>query len=177
MTGPSRGGRHRRLRLAVAARCAVATLLGAAAITLALVPGGARAADDLHLAQHLSFTDDSSDAFPIRGRHLADAKTGDGKATVIFFGASNCWNTNREAERLVSLYPKYKDRVRFVVVDVAHPSEAQKPLVEKHYEGAIPTVTVLAPDGSVLYDRAGETAATRGDAQPLAALIESALPK
>ena len=79
-----------------------------------LAPRPARAADDLHLAPGLSFTDDSSDAFPIRGRHLADATTGDGKATIVFFGASNCWNTNREAERLVSLYPKYKDRVRFV---------------------------------------------------------------
>ena len=142
-----------------------------------LAPRPARAADDLHLAPGLSFTDDSSDAFPIRGRHLADATTGDGKATIVFFGASNCWNTNREAERLVSLYPKYKDRVRFVVVDVAHPSDAQKDLVAKHYTGSIPTLVVLAPDGSVVYGRAGETAATRGDAQPLAAIIETALPK
>lgn len=151
--------------------CATALLLACAL----LAASSARAADDLHLAPGLSFTDDSSDAFPIRGRHLADATTGDGKATVIFFGASNCWNTNREAERLVSLYPKYKDRVRFVVVDVAHPSDDQKPLVAKHYHGAIPTVVVLAPDGSVLYGRAGETAATRGDAQPLAAIIEGAV--
>ena len=152
-------------------RLVLAALLAASAAPLA------QAADDLHLAPGLSFTDDSSDAFPIRGRHLADATTGDGKATVIFFGASNCWNTNREAERLVSLYPKYEGRVRFVVVDVAHPSDAQKSLVAKHYHGAIPTIVVLAPDGSVLYGRAGETAATRGDAQPLAALIERALPR
>ncbi|MBY0278830.1 hypothetical protein K2Z84_26135 [Candidatus Binatia bacterium] len=172
--------RHRALRRACVvrtARRAAATLLGAVAIAVAIFPAAVRAADDLHLAPGLSFTDDSSDAFPIRGRHLDDATTGDGKATIVFFGTSNCWNTNREAERLISLYPKYKDRVRFVVVDVAHPSDAQKPLIEKHYKGAIPTVAVLAPDGSVLYDRAGETAATRGDAQPLAAIIESALPK
>lgn len=153
----------------------VALLAALASGALATPP--ARAADDLHLAPGLSFTDDSSDAFPIRGRRLADATTGDGKATIVFFGASNCWNTNREAERLVSLYPKYKDRVRFVVVDVAHPSDAQKDLLAKHYTGSIPTIVVLAPDGSVVYGRAGETAATRGDAQPLAAIIETALPK
>lgn len=157
-----------------ASRAVLAVLLVACA---SLAPSVARAADDLHLAPNLSFTDDSSDAFPIRGRHLADATTGDGKATIVFFGASNCWNTNREAERLVSLYPKYKDRVRFVVVDVAHPSDAQKDLIAKHYKGAIPTVVVLAPDGSVVYGRSGETAATRGDAQPLAAIIDGALPK
>lgn len=168
---------RRRARAARAVRDTTSTLLGAAALVLVLAATAVRAADDLHLAPGLSFTDDSSDAFPIRGRHLDDATTGDGKATIVFFGTSNCWNTNREAERLISLYPKYKDRVRFVVVDVAHPSDAQKPLIEKHYKGAIPTVAVLAPDGSVLYDRAGETAATRGDAQPLAAIIESALPK
>lgn len=153
------------------------TVALAAIVCAALVTAPARAADDLHLAPGLSFTDDSSEAFPIRGRHLADAATGDGKATIVFFGAASCWNTNREAERLVSLYPKYKDRVRFVVVDVAHPSDAQKELVAKHYGGAIPTVVVLAPDGSVVYGRAGETATTRGDAQPLAAIIERALPK
>ena len=155
----------RRSALVLATLCAC-TVLGAAC---------AHAADDLHLAPNLSFTDDSSEAFPIRGRHLGDATTGDGKATILFFGTASCWNTNREAERLVSLYPKYKDRVRFVVVDVANPSDAQKPLVAKYYKGAIPTVAVLAADGSVLYDRAGETAATRGDAQPLAALIDGAL--
>lgn len=158
-------------------RCARFAAVAMLALTGLAAAHPARAADDLHLAPGLSFTDDSSDAFPIRGRRLADATTGDGKATVLFFGASNCWNTNREAERLVSLYPKYKDRVRFVVVDVAHPSDGQKPLVAAHYRGAIPTVVVLAPDGSVLYGRAGETAATRGDAQPLAAIIDGALPK
>ena len=114
-----RAGRTRAVPRASRA-VAAALLVGC----VALVATTVRAADDLHLAPGLSFTDDSSDAFPIRGRHLADASTGDGKATIVFFGASNCWNTNREAERLVSLYPKYKDRVRFVVVDVAHPSDA-----------------------------------------------------
>ena len=167
-------GLPQQLRMRAVARAAA---LLAALGCLVLAPRPARAADDLHLAPGLSFTDDSSDAFPIRGRHLADATTGDGKATIVFFGASNCWNTNREAERLVSLYPKYKDRVRFVVVDVAHPSDAQKDLLAKHYTGTIPTVVVLAPDGSVVYGRAGETAATRGDAQPLAAIIDGALSK
>jgi hypothetical protein len=73
----------------------------------------AHGADHLHLAPGLSFTDDSSDNFPIRGDHLDDAESPPGWATVMFFGAAHCWNTNREAERLVALYPKYQERVRF----------------------------------------------------------------
>jgi hypothetical protein len=164
----SRRRRGRRAGLALAALVACCATFGAAPV--------AHAADDLHLAPKLSFTDDSSAAFPIRGRHLDDATTGDGKATILFFGAAHCWNTNREAERLVSLYPKYKDRVRFVVVDVGQPSDAQKPLVAKYYQGSIPTVVMLGADGGVLYQRAGETATTRGDAQPLSAIVEGALP-
>jgi hypothetical protein len=38
--------------------------------------------------------------------------------TVIFFGIANCWNTAREAEPLVQLYPRYKDQIRFLVVDL-----------------------------------------------------------
>src|SRR5262249_25824789 len=72
-------------------------------------PVSTEAADNLRLASGLSFTDDSSADFPIRGDHLEDAERRPGRATVMFFGASHCWNTNREAERLVALYPKYRD--------------------------------------------------------------------
>ena len=66
------------------------------------------AAENLELAPGLSFTDDSSDSFPIQGDHLGDADLGKGRAAIVFFGASNCWNTNREAERLVAIYPKMR---------------------------------------------------------------------
>lgn len=135
----------------------------------------AQGASDLRLAPGLSFTDDSSDDFPIRGEDLADAESPPGRATVIFFGASHCWNTNREAERLVALYPKYRNRVRFIIVDVNRPSAAQRPLLKTYYRGSIPTVVVLASDGALLYARAGETATMPGDTQALNSLITRAL--
>jgi hypothetical protein len=133
------------------------------------------AADNLRLAPRLSFTDDSSDDFPIQGDHLEDAGRRPGRATVMFFGASHCWNTNREAERIVSFYPKYRDRVSFVVVDVAHPSPSQRPFLETYYRGSIPTVVVLGRDGTTVYAGAGETAATRGDTGVLDSLITRAV--
>ena len=100
------------------------------------------AADDLHLAPGLSFTDDSSDSFPIRGDHMEEGASRPGRATVMFFGASHCWNTNREAERLVALYPKYRGRVSFIVVDVNHPSTSQRVLLDTYYRGSIPTLVI-----------------------------------
>ena len=141
---------------------------------LLTLTGSALAADHLTLAPGLSFTDDSSDSFPIRGDHLTDAEVVEGRAAVVFFGASNCWNTAREAERLVTLYPKFRDRVSFIIVDVNHPSEAQRPLLKAHYKGSIPTLVVFAPDGTVLYARSGETADKRGDTSALDALISRA---
>jgi hypothetical protein len=146
---------------------AVLSLLFAAAPVLA--------ADNLGLASGLSFTDDSSANFPIVGDHLGDADSGPGRATLLFIGTAHCWNTNREAERVVALYPRFRDRMRFVVIDVDHPSEAQRPLLDAHYHGLIPTVVVLDPRGAVIYERAGETAATRGDSRPLATLLSKAV--
>jgi hypothetical protein len=135
----------------------------------------ARGATDLRLAPGLSFTDDASDDFPIRGEDMGEAESRPGRATVMFFGASHCWNTNREAERVVALYPKYRDRVRFIIVDVNGPSAAQRPLMQSYYRGSIPTLVVLAPDGTPVYARAGETARTRGDTRGLDSLITRAL--
>ncbi|HVN29724.1 MAG TPA: hypothetical protein VMT64_14610 [Candidatus Binataceae bacterium] len=132
------------------------------------------AASDLRLAPNLSFTDDSSSNFPIVGKSLADATTAGDRATIMFFGTAHCWNTNREAERLVALYPKYQDRIDFVIVDVNNPAPAQQPLIDKYYRGAIPTIAVIDSRGNVIYDRAGETAATRGDTSKLQALLDSA---
>jgi hypothetical protein len=134
----------------------------------------AGAASDLHLAPDLSFTDDSSANFPIAGNSIGDATLASDHATIMFFGTAHCWNTNREAERLVALYPKYRDKIDFVVVDLDHPSSSQQPLIAKYYRGFIPTITVIDKKGEVLYNRAGETAGTRGDTSKLEALLNSA---
>src|SRR6266403_2247611 len=126
------------------------------AIALAAeVPGPP--ATDLKLAPDLSFSDDSSSNFPIEGKNLSDGSIVADHATVIFFGTAKCWNTAREAERLVHLYPQYKDKIHFVVVDLRSPSVAQRVLIARYYRGYIPTIAVIDSRGNVLYDRAGET--------------------
>ena len=65
-------------------------------------PGRVDAASDLKLASGPSFDDDSSPNFPVEASNLSiEGSITPGSATVIFFGTSNCWNTAREAERLV----------------------------------------------------------------------------
>src|SRR6266478_4355532 len=86
----------------------------------------ARAASDLKLAPKLSFDDDSSPNFPIQGENLAESSVASGEATVIFFGTSNCWNTSREAERLVRLYPRFRNRIHFVMVDLNNVAPEQR---------------------------------------------------
>ncbi len=134
-------------------------------------PGGAM---KLSLAPNLSFTDDSSSNFPIRGENLDDGRIVSDRPTAIFFGTSHCWNTNREAERFVTLYGKEKETVRFLVVDLDHPSREQKPLVARFYRGYIPTLAFLDASGSVIYNRSGETAARRGDTSGLDEILRKA---
>jgi thiol-disulfide isomerase/thioredoxin len=156
----------------------VSSTLLATAIVAALTFAASRtaqAASDLTLAPNLSFTDDSSPNFPIAGKDLSDASMAGDRPTIIFFGTSNCWNTAREAERLVEIYPKYRDRVRFLVVDVNHASSAQQELAGQYYHNYIPTLAIFDKSGHVVYDRAGETAATRGDSANLRKLLDSAL--
>ena len=157
------------------ARLSVA--LAAAALALAVMFGywtEARSADDLSLAPDLSFSDDSSSNFPIAGKDLGTGKIASDRATIVFFGTAHCWNTNREAERLVKLYPKYRGKIAFVIVDLDNISDEQRPLVAKYYHGFIPTIAVLDSHGNVIYDRAGETASERADTSYLDQLIESA---
>ena len=133
----------------------------------------ARAGSDLKLAPKLSFDDDSSPNFPIQGQNLSEGSIASGEATVLFFGTSNCWNTAREAERLVKLYPQFRDRIRFVIVDLNHVGPQQEMLVSRYYHGYIPTITAIDSKGNVIYDRAGETASTRGDTSNLERLLDS----
>ena len=81
--------------------------------TIVLLPTPLIAASDLALAPGLSFTDDSSPYFPIRSTDPGDGAITNGRPTLIFIGTSHCWNTAREAERIVTLYPRYKDNVHF----------------------------------------------------------------
>jgi hypothetical protein len=132
-------------------------------------PGGARS---LALAPNLSFTDDSSSNFPIRGENLEDGKIASDRPTAIFFGTSHCWNTTREAERFVALAAKAKDAVRFLVVDLDHPSRDQKALVSRFYPGYIPTLAFLDASGRTVYNRSGETAGRRGDTSGLEEILK-----
>ena len=134
-------------------------------------PGGAV---NLSLAPNLSFTDDSSSAFPIRGENLSDGKIASDRPTAIFFGTSHCWNTNREAERYVALHGKHREDARFLVVDLENPSADQRNLIARFYRGAIPTLTFLDRRGEVVYNRAGETARERGDASALEEILKRA---
>jgi hypothetical protein len=138
-----------------------------------IAPHPVRAASDLHLAPDLSFTDDSSSNFPIAGNSIGDATIASDRGTIMFFGTAHCWNTNREAQRLVALYPKYRDKVDFVIVDVNHRSLSQQPLIARYYRGYIPTIAVIDRKGEVLYNRAGETSRTRGDTSYLDALLNA----
>jgi hypothetical protein len=134
-------------------------------------PGGAA---KLSLAAGLSFTSDSSSAFPIRGENLGEGRIASDRPTAIFFGTSHCWNTNREAERFVALYRKHKDEARFLVVDLEHPSPDQRRLIERFYGGAIPTLAFLDRKGNAVYNRAGETARERSDISGLERIFREA---
>jgi hypothetical protein len=150
---------------------------GAGSAPLAVAPPGAGGAAHLTLAPDLSFTDDSSSNFPIRGENLNDGKIASDRPTLIFFGTSHCWNTNREAERLVALYAKQKDAARFLIVDLSSPSAEQRPLVRRFYSGFIPTLAVLDAKRNVVYNRSGETSREKGDASALEELLRRAREK
>jgi hypothetical protein len=164
-------------------RAAIASLIMNAGILIAggkdgrplAVSGpGSEGARSLSLAPNLSFTDDSSSNFPIRGENLQDGAIAGDRPTIIFFGTSHCWNTNREAERFVALYAKEKDTVRFLVVDVDHPSAQQRPLVSRFFHGSIPTLAVLDRSGKVVYNQAGETSTRRADTSRLEEILNGA---
>jgi len=141
---------------------------------VAVAPSGPGGAKNLTLAPELSFTDDSSSNFPIRGENLKDGKIASDRPTIVFMGTSHCWNTNREAERLVSMYAKENDAVRFLVVDLNSASGEQKALVERFYSGFIPALAVLDAKGNVVYNRSGETSKVKGDDTALEELLRRA---
>jgi hypothetical protein len=133
--------------------------------------GGAR---NLRLADEVSFTDDSSSAFPIEGENLSDGRIASDRPTAIFFGTAHCWNTAREAERFVKLYRAHAGDARFLVVDLNAPSADQRSLIARLYSGYIPTVAFLDRTGRIVYDRSGETSRERGDSGALETLLADA---
>ncbi len=166
-----------RLRLFPAVLCLAASA-GAVALAagwnVAVAGPGPGGATRLVLAPSLSFTDDSSSNFPIRGENLADGRIAKDRPTAIFFGTSHCWNPNREAERFVKLYESKRESVRFLVVDLNKPSPNQKALVSRFYSGYIPTLAFLDREGKVVYNKSGETARERGDTSGLEELLKRA---
>jgi hypothetical protein len=152
----------------------IAALSGADARPFAVAPPGPGGARNLTLAPDLSFVDDSSSNFPIRGENLQDGRIASDRSTAIFFGTPHCWNTNREAERFVAFYARHREEVRFLVVDVERPSPDQRALVTRLFHGSIPTLAFLDRSGRVAYDRAGETSAVRGDFSRLEAILNTA---
>jgi hypothetical protein len=127
-------------------------------------------ATNLTLAPDLSFTDDSSANFPIRGENLGDGRIATDRPTAIFLGTAHCW----KAERFVALYRKHAGEARYLVVDLDHPSAEQKKIVARFSTGFIPTIAVLDRTGKVIYNRAGETARERGDASALEKILREA---
>jgi hypothetical protein len=164
----------RRLGLAGLLAFGSAILLGGGGEPPAVAPAGPGGATNLTLAPGLSFTDDSSSAFPILGANLADGRVASDRPTAIFFGTSHCWNTNREAERFVALYRKHAEDGRFLVVDLEHPSADQRSLVARFYRGYIPTLAFLDRKGNVVYNRAGETARGRRETSALEEILKKA---
>ena len=141
---------------------------------LSIAPAGPGGATDLVLAPDLSFTDDSSSNFPIRGKDLGDGRIASDRPTAIFFGTAHCWNTNREAERFVAFAARHAGEARFLVVDLDRPSPDQRALVSRFYGGFIPHLTFLDRRGVVVYSRSGETSGERADATGLERLLRKA---
>ena len=128
------------------------------------------AADNLRLNPKLDYTSDSQDGPLITGDNLQEGFVA-GKPNYVIMYGEGCYNSKRQAQRTVSLWQKYKDRVNFVVVDLDKSrSRAQKELVEKYYKGYIPHVMVLDSAGATLYNRSGEV-----DEAAIASLFEKAL--
>jgi hypothetical protein len=102
--------------------------------------------------------------------HVANAT-----APALTRSTATSWGSWAPAGDAHGKYPRFRDRVTFIIVDVEHPSDAQRALLAAHYHGSIPTVVVFAPNGAVLYAQPGETASKRGDTHALEALLTRAV--
>ena len=112
--------------------------------------------DNLKLNSKLDYSSDSLDGPLITGD---DTQSGfvSGKTNYIIIYGEGCFNSKRQARRTVELYNKYRNQVHFVVVDLdERRSPEQQELVKKYYQGSIPHVLIMDPNGKPLYNSAGE---------------------
>lgn len=123
----------------------------------------ALSAENLRLRAGISYVHDLDKGFPIIADKLDDVKIESTKPCLIFFAAAGDLNTNRQAKRIVDLYKKYKDQVKFVVVDVDHPSNPEtKQIIKTYYQGYIPQQVVIDKEGKTFWTHCGESDAVAG---------------
>jgi hypothetical protein len=116
------------------------------------------AAENLRLRDGISFYQDIDSGFPIKGENMDDVIVGNGKPSIVFFGASDDLNTNRQAKRLVDLYYQLKDtQLKFIPIDVDHPPNRQAcDLIKMYYRGYIPAEVVFDSGGKQVWSQIGE---------------------
>lgn len=117
--------------------------------------------DNLKLNPRLDYNSDSLDGPLITGD---DAQSGfaPGRPNYVIIYGEGCFNSKRQARRMVELYSKYRSSIHFVAIDldVAVPAE-QQDLVKQYYKGYIPHVLVLDAHGKPLYNQSGEVDSSR----------------
>lgn len=117
-----------------------------------------QAAENLRLRPGISFVHDLDKGFPIIAEHMEDVKIEAGKTNLVFFAASGDLNSNRQSRRLVDLYKKYKDQIKFIVIDVDHPGSAEtKQLIKAYYQGYIPQQVIVDKQGRTFWTHLGES--------------------
>jgi hypothetical protein len=130
----------------------------AACLCAAVLFAPAKAAENLRLAEGISFYQDIDTGFPIVAEKMEDVTPAADGPTFIFFGAPGDLNTNRQARRVVELYRRYRTSgVKFVVIDVDNPSgEGARQLIREHYRGYIPFEIILDKGGQKIWSKTGE---------------------
>lgn len=115
-------------------------------------------AENLKMRDGVSFVHDLDSGFPIIGDKLDDVSIATAHPTLVFFGACGDLNTNRQAKRIVDIYKKYHPlAVKFVVIDVDHPVNAEaKQLVKTYYQGYIPSELLFDKTGKQKWTHTGE---------------------
>ena len=81
------------------------------------VAASVRAAENLRLNSRLDYSSDSLDGPLITGDHMQGGALA-GKVNYVIIYGEGCFNSKRQAQRTVSLYQRYKDRMNSVIVDL-----------------------------------------------------------
>jgi hypothetical protein len=115
-------------------------------------------AEDLELKNNTSFMQDVDNGFPIVAKKIEDDTIEAGTPAFIFFGAAADINTNRQAKRVIDLYNDFrKKKVKFIVIDVDHPSNQGVALVKRYYRGYVPAELIIDGQGQEHWSQIGET--------------------